>query len=55
MTERLKKAVMGIAALVALALGGAARAQAGDSGSGAGCAQPPRRPTAWRNWRRTCW
>ncbi len=32
MTERLKKAMMGIAALVALALGGAALAQAGDSG-----------------------
>ena len=39
MTERLKKAVMGIAALVALALGGAALAQAGDSGSGADGAQ----------------
>ena len=32
MTERLKKAVIGIAALVALALGGAALAQAGGSG-----------------------
>jgi len=39
MTERLKKAVMGIAALGALALGGAALAQAGDSGSGADGAQ----------------
>ena len=39
MTERLKKAVMGIAVLGALALGGAALAQAGDSGSGADGAQ----------------
>jgi len=39
MTERLKKAVMGIAALGALALGGAALAQAGDSGQGANGAQ----------------
>ena len=36
MTERLKKAVMGIAAFVALALGGAALAQAGDPGADAG-------------------
>ncbi len=39
MTERLKKAVMGIAALGALALGGTALAQAGDSGQGANGAQ----------------
>ncbi len=43
MTERLKKAVMGIAALVALALGGAALAQAGDSGPGAGGGQAAER------------
>ena len=43
MTERLKKAVAGIAALVALALGGAALAQAGDSGGTANGGQAQER------------
>ena len=43
MTERLKKALMGIAALVALALGGAALASAGDSGGNDGSSQAQER------------
>ena len=43
MTERLKKAMMGIAAFVALALGAAALAQAGGSGEAANSGQTQER------------